>query len=92
MLPARSDFLVVMRGHGGVTLRGIVKRSLEVHRWALLSDGTGNVVCSTMSWWVTTSENICLSSRSFWLCTLGVAFDVIFVMYCYSEHLVLFCD
>ena len=55
-LPTGSDFLSVMRGHGGVSLREVVKRSLEVARSALLSEGTGNLVCSIMSWWGTTDS------------------------------------
>ena len=56
LLPTGSDFLVVIRGHGDVPLREVVKRSLKVHRNALLSDGTCNGVCSIMSWWGTTDE------------------------------------
>ena len=56
LLPTGSDFLVVIRGHGEVSLREVVKRSLEAHRCSLLSEGTGNVVCSIMSWWGTTVE------------------------------------
>ena len=37
-----------------------MKRSSDVHRCASLSDGTGNVVCYTMSWWGTTSEHLVL--------------------------------
>ena len=44
-----SDFLSVIRGHDGVSLREVVKRSSEVHHCALLSEGIGNVVCSIMS-------------------------------------------
>ena len=40
-LPTGSDFLSVIRGHDGVSLRAFVKRSSEVHRRALLSEGTG---------------------------------------------------
>ena len=56
LLPTGSDFLVVIRCHGDVSSRDVVKRSLEVHRCALLFDGTGNVVRSIMSLWGTTDE------------------------------------
>ena len=58
------------RGHGGVSLREVVKRSLEVPRSALLSEGTGNVVCSIMSCgdqqigWDVSNKNIYRSSHS----------------------------
>ena len=47
---------MVKRGNGDVSSRDVVKLSWDVHRCALLSNGTGNVVCSTMSWWGTTEE------------------------------------
>ena len=48
-LPTGSDFLSVIRSHDGVSLRAFVKRSSEVHRRALLSEGTGKIVCSIIS-------------------------------------------
>ena len=48
-LPTGSDFLSVIRGHDGVSLREVVKRSSEVHHCALLSEGIMNVVCSIAS-------------------------------------------
>ena len=39
-LPTGSDFLSVMRGHEGMSLREVVKWLSEVHRCALLSEGT----------------------------------------------------
>ena len=72
-----------MRGHGGVYLREVVKRSLEVPRGALLSEGIGNVECrggEQHIGWDVSNKNIYLSSHSLWLCTLGVAFDVIFLL------------
>ena len=65
-----SDFLSVIRGHDGVSLRGVVKRSSEVHRCALLSEGTGKVVCSIISCgdqqigWDISNKNIHLSLES----------------------------
>ena len=70
-LPTGSDFLGVIRGHDGVSLRECVKRSSEVHHCALLSVGTGNVVCSIMSCgdqqigWDDSNKTIYLSSHSF---------------------------
>ena len=39
-LPTGSDFLSVMRGHEGMSLREEVKWLSEVNRCALLSEGT----------------------------------------------------
>ena len=44
-LPTGSDFLSVMRGHVGLSLREVVKWLSEVHRCALLSEGTENCSC-----------------------------------------------
>ena len=44
-LPTGSDFLSVMRGHEGLSLREVVKWLSEVHRCALLSEGTENCSC-----------------------------------------------
>ena len=61
----------MIRGHDGVSLRDVVKRSLQAHPYALLSEGTGNVVCSIMSYedqhigWDVSNKNIYLASHSF---------------------------
>ena len=44
-LPTGSDSLSVMRGHEGLSLREVVKWLSEVHRCALLSEGTENCSC-----------------------------------------------
>ena len=48
-LPTGSGFLSVIRGHDGVSLREVVKRSSEVHHCVLLSEWIRNVVCSITS-------------------------------------------
>ena len=45
-LPTGSDFLSVMRGHEALSLREVVKWLSEVHRCALLSEGTENCSCA----------------------------------------------
>ena len=50
-LPTGSDFLSVMRGHGGVSLREGVNRLSEVHHCAFYTKGRGTVVVPSDRFW-----------------------------------------